>query len=144
VSILITNDDISWAEKILLPLGKHFDDEQKAVIKCFETKDILACPGSGKSTAMLAKLLILSQQMPLENNKGICVLTHTNVAIDEIRNKASVSASKLFSYPNHFGTIQSFVDKYLAIPSYILRFKKRPRYIDNEVFNSVIQKSYNT
>ena len=140
----ITNDDISWAEHILLPPGEHFDDEQKAVIRCFETKDILACPGSGKTTALLAKLLILSQQMPLENNRGICVLTHTNVAIDEIRKKAGVSASKLFSYPNHFGTIQSFVDKFFAIPSYILRFEKRPMYIDNEVFNSVIERSYNT
>ncbi|MDP8218141.1 MAG: UvrD-helicase domain-containing protein [Candidatus Theseobacter exili] len=142
--ILITNDDISWAEHILLPLGKYFNEEQKAVIRCLETKDILACPGSGKTTALLAKLLILSRQMPLENNRGICVLTHTNVAIDEIRKKAGVSASKLFSYPNHFGTIQSFVDKFLAIPSYILRFEKRPMYIDNEVFNSVIERSYNT
>jgi hypothetical protein len=144
VSIVITNDDISWAEKILLPPSEHFDEEQKAVIKCFETKDTLACPGSGKTKALLAKLLILSRQLPFENNRGICVLTHTNVAIDEIKSHASFASQKLFNYPNHFGTIQSFVDKYLAIPSYILRFKKRPRYIDNEVFNSIIEKSYNT
>lgn len=142
--IIITNEDISWAERMLLPPGEHFEEEQKAVIKCFETKDILACPGSGKTTALLAKLLILSQQMPLENNRGICVLTHTNVAINEIKNHASFASQKLFNYPNHFGTIQSFVDKYLAIPAYILRFNKRPRYVDNEVFNSVIERSYNT
>ena len=64
--------------------------------------------------------------MPLENNRGICVLTHTNVAIDKIKLEAETYASKLFSYPNHFGTIQSFVDKYLAIPWYILKFNKRP------------------
>jgi len=144
MQIIITNNDISWAERILLPPGGHFDEEQKAVIRCFETKDILACPGSGKTTALLAKLLILSKQMPLENNKGICVLTHTNVAINEIKNHPYFASQKLFNYPNHFGTIQSFVDKYLAIPSYILRFKKRPLYVDNEVFNSVIERSYNT
>lgn len=142
--ILITNDDISWAEHILLPPDEHFDEEQKAAIRCFETKDILACPGSGKTAALLAKLLILSRRMPLENNRGICVLTHTNVAINEIKSHAYFASQKLFNYPNHFGTIQSFVDKYLAIPSYILRFKKRPRYVDNEVFNSVIERSYNT
>jgi ATP-dependent DNA helicase UvrD/PcrA len=142
--IIITNDDISWAERNLLPPGEHFDEEQKVIIKCFETKDILACPGSGKTKALIAKLLILSQQMPLENNRGICVLTHTNVAINEIKSHAYFASKKLFNYPNHFGTIQSFVDKYLAIPSYILRFNKRPRYIDNEVFYSVIERSYNT
>ena len=142
--IIITNDDISWAESILLSLSEHFDEEQKAVIRCFETIDILACPGSGKTKALLAKLLILSRQMPLENNRGICVLTHTNVAINEIKRHAYFVSQKLFNYPNHFGTIQSFVDKYLAIPAYILRFNKRPMYVDNEVFNSVIERSYNT
>ena len=142
--IIITNDDISWAESILLAAGEHFDEEQKAVIRCSETKDILACPGSGKTTTLLAKLLILSRQMPLENNRGICVLTHTNVAINDIKSRAYFASQKLFNYPNHFGTIQSFVDKYLAIPAYILRFKKRPLYVDNEVFNSIIERSYNT
>jgi DNA helicase-2/ATP-dependent DNA helicase PcrA len=143
VRIIINDADISWAESILLPSGKHFDEEQKAVIRSFETKDILACPGSGKTKALLAKLLILSRQMPLENNRGICVLTHTNVAINEIKSHAYFASQKLFNYPNHFGTIQSFVDKYLAIPAYILRFSKRPVYIDDEVFNSVIERSYN-
>ena len=144
MSIIITNEDITWAESILLPTGEHFDEEQQAVIKSFETKDIIACPGSGKTTALIAKLLILSKRMPLENNRGVCVLTHTNVAINEIKSHASLTFQKLFKYPNHFGTIQSFVDKFLAIPAYVLKFKKRPMYIDNEVFNSVIKKSYNT
>ena len=82
--------------------------------------------------------------MPLENNSGICVLTHTNVAINEIKSRAYFASQKLFNYPNHFGTIQSFVDKYLAIPAYILRFKKRPLYVDNEVFNSIVERSYDT
>lgn len=142
--IIITNDDISWVESILLPPGEHFDEERQTVIRCLETKDILACPGSGKTMALLAKLLILSRKMPLENNRGICVLTHTNVAINGIKSRAYFASQKLFNYPNHFGTIQSFVDKYLAIPSYILKFNKRPEYVDNEVFNSVIKKNYNT
>ena len=131
---IITNDEISWAESILLPTGKHFDEEQKAVIRCLETKDIVACPGSGKTTALIAKLLILSRKMPLENNRGICVLTHTNVAINEIKSHAYFASQKLFNYPNHFGTIQSFVDKYLAIPAYINKFNRRPLFINNEIY----------
>ncbi len=126
--------NISWAERILLPPGEHFDKEQKVVIKCFETKDILACPGSGKTKALIAKLLILSRQMPLENNRGICVLTHTNVAINEIKSHAYFASKKLSNYPNHFGTIQSFVDKYLAIPTYINQFNRRPLFINNEIY----------
>ncbi len=144
MKIIINDNDINWAENILLPPGEHFDDERKAVIKCLESKDILACPGSGKTTTLLAKLLILSRQMPFENNRGICVLTHTNVAIDKIKTQASFASYKLFNYPNHFGTIQSFVDKYLTLPAYILRYKKRPKYIDNEIYDSIIKKNYQT
>ncbi len=132
--IIITNDDISWAEGILLPHGEHFDEERQAIIKCLETKDVLACPGSGKTTALLAKLLIISRKMPLENNRGICVLTHTNVAINEMKSHACFASQKLFNYPNHFGTIQSFVDKYLAIPAYINQFNRRPLFINNEIY----------
>ena len=132
--IIITNDDISWVESILLPPGEHFDEERQAVIRCLETKDILACPGSGKTTALVAKLLILSRKIPLENNGGICVLTHTNAAINEIKSHAYFASQKLFNYPNHFGTIQSFVDKYLAIPAYINKFNRRPLFINNEIY----------
>ena len=132
--ISITNDDISWVESILLPPGEYFDEERQAVIRCLETKDILACPGSGKTTALVAKLLILSRKMPLENNRGICVLTHTNVAINEIKSHAYFASQKIFNYPNHFGTIQSFVDKYLAIPAYINKFNRRPLFINNEIY----------
>lgn len=134
MQINISNKDIYWAERILLPTGEQFDEEQKAVIKCFETKDICACPGSGKTMALLAKLLILSQHMPLKNNRGICVLTHTNVAIDKIKSHTDFAFGKLFNYPNHFGTIQSFVDKYLAIPAYIDKFNRRLLFIDIEKY----------
>jgi len=144
MQINITDNEISWAERILLSPGKHLSDEQKAVIRCFENKDIIACPGSGKTTALVAKLLILSRKKPLKNNRGICVFTHTNVAINEIKDHALFASQNLFNYPNYFGTIQCFIDKYLAIPAYILKFNKRLRYIDNEVFNSVIERSYNS
>jgi superfamily I DNA/RNA helicase len=64
--------------------------------------------------------------MPFENNKGICVLTHTNVAINEIKNNLGDSAKLLLSYPNFVGTIQSFIDKYLAIPASIIYCGTRP------------------
>lgn len=138
----ITDDDITYIEKLVLPEGEFFDADRRNVIKCMETADIQACPGSGKTTALLAKLLILSNQLPLKDNRGICVLTHTNVAIDEIKDRLGLSAGKLFSYPNHFGTIQSFVDKYLAIPFYINNFGRRPTIINNDWYSSKINSRF--
>lgn len=129
--IEITDEDI---EKIEYKLGLSFDDDSKEFIKCLDTKDIQACPGAGKTTSLVAKLGILSKYMPFPDNSGILVLTHTNVAVDEIKEKLGVDAEKLLRYPNHIGTFQSFINKYLAIPMYIKKFDKRPEKIDSEIF----------
>lgn len=140
--IEISDMDIEYAEKIFLPEGCSFDLERRDVIKCMESKDIQACPGSGKTTSLLAKLAILAQWMPLEDNKGICVLTHTNVAINEIKGKLGRKGDILFSYPNYFGTIQSFVDRYLAIPACIYYYNTRPSKIDSDSYDFEIIKRY--
>lgn len=138
----ITEDDIVYAEKLLLPAGHSFNDERRAFIRCMESRDVIACPGSGKTTALLAKLVILARKMPFEENRGICVLTHTNVAIDEIKRRAGHAADALFQYPNFFGTIQSFVNQFLAIPGYKSEFGKPIVAIDNDRFFSILEKKY--
>ena len=140
--IAILDEDIKYAERIFLPEGTSFDTERVNIIKCLESKDIQACPGSGKTTTLLAKLAIIAEKMPFENDKGICVLTHTNVAINEIKDKLGSKGKVLFEYPNFFGTIQSFVDKFLAIPEYIELFGTKPYIIDDEVYNEIISKKY--
>jgi len=134
----ITDEDIKKAEKIFFPNGGAFSDpnnERRSFIKCLDKHlHVQACPGSGKTTALLAKLYLLSEKMPFENNRGICVLTHTNVAIDIIKQKLDDKANRLLSYPNFFSTIQSFVDKYLAIPFYTKIYGYKPKFIDNEFF----------
>ena len=133
-AIDITENDIEYAEKILLAEGQHFDDERRAFIKNLKIIDLQAVPGSGKTTALLAKLLILERKLPFADNSGILVLSHTNVAIDEIKHKIKLYCPKLFRYPNFIGTIQSFVDEFLAIPYYTTIFKKKPVRIDNEIY----------
>ena len=112
----ISDQDIESTEKLLLPEGAHFPEDARNVIRCWHSIDVAACPGSGKTTVLLAKLKLLVDRMPLENAAGICVLSHTNVAVDEIRKRLSNYAGKLLSYPNYIGTIQSFVDKFVTIP----------------------------
>jgi hypothetical protein len=80
--------------------------------------DVQACPGSGKTTLVGLKLLCLVQKWTAQR-QGICVLTHTNVARDEILKCLSghPSGFALRSYPHFIGTIQEFINTYLALPS---------------------------
>ena len=137
-----SEEDIRYAESLLLSKNQRFEDDKIEIIRCNESKDIKACPGSGKTTTLLAKLAILANRMPFENNQGICVLTHTNVAINEIKNKLGHKSDILFSYPNHFGTIQSFVDKFLAIPNFIEKFGYKLKYIDDDSSKHKIRENY--
>ncbi|WP_429975735.1 UvrD-helicase domain-containing protein [Enterococcus sp. DIV0086] len=83
----ITDDDIQICEELLLPSGCNFTEEQIKLIKCLDSTEIIACPGSGKTTLLLAKLLSVTNHYPLKHNSGVCVLSHTNVAINEIQDK---------------------------------------------------------
>lgn len=123
--MLATETEIQYAEKLLLPVGHTFSDNRKEIILNNESTDFHACPGSGKTTTLLAKIIILANRMPLPNGKGICVLTHTNVAIDEIKAHLGEKANILFSYPNFFGTFQTFVHKYFATQA-LQHFYKSP------------------
>lgn len=133
--INITDADIGYAEKILLPEGKEFDTARRTFIRDLTTLDLQAVPGSGKTTALLAKLLILEKYMPLKNGRGVLVISHTNSAVDEIKDRIGKHCPKLFAYPNFVGTIQSFVNKFLAIPFYTNKFKKTPSRIDSEIYD---------
>lgn len=142
----ITEHDIKRVELIFFNGNGSFEDdksERYQFISCINKSiDLEACPGSGKTTSLLAKLYLLSEKMPFENGRGICVLTHTNVAINEIKNRLRVKADRLFQYPNFFGTIQSFVDKYLAIPSYVNKYRKRPYAIDSQRAANRLKSTY--
>lgn len=53
-----------------------------------------------------------------EEGRGICVLSHTNVAREEIQERLGTSdiGKKLLSYPHFIGTFQSFIDTFISIP----------------------------
>lgn len=138
----VTEDDIKYVEKILFGKVNVFDKEERIpIIENFrESFDVNACPGSGKTTVLLAKLIILSRKIPLNNGQGVCVLTHTNVAIDEIKNKLGEKSDVLFKYPNYFGTIQSFIDKYLAIPYFKRQTQENIKSIDDDIYRNHISK----
>ena len=90
-------DDIHIAEAERLLIGNnHFDQERLDFIKSLDSCDLLAVPGSGKTTALQAKLYCLSKLRPFSSMSGILVMSHTNVAVDEIKKKLSQSCPELF------------------------------------------------
>ena len=139
--IVITPDDIALAERILLSKDHHFDeDERIPFIQRFDTVDVQAVPGSGKTTALLAKLIVLEKNLPFVDGSGILVLSHTNTAVEKIEKEIKRYCPKLFSYPNYVGTIQGFVNKFLAIPFYRNCYKKSPVLFDSELYKEKIIK----
>lgn len=119
---LIREGDVSWAAALMglgpdgfAPVGE--DDSRLRAMLRLDTVDFEACPGSGKTTLLVAKLAVLAMRWP-HRQQGICVLSHTNAARNEISAKLSNSAagSALTRYPHFVGTIHSFVNEYLALP----------------------------
>ena len=112
----IVDKELEIVENILLEKGCHFANDAKEVIRYWKSVDVAACPGSGKTTVLLAKLKLLADRMPLKKGSGVCVLSHTNVAVNEIKTKLSNYADLLMGYPNYVGTIQSFIDQFVTKP----------------------------
>ena len=137
----INPDHIKKAEAILIG-GNEFNDERIKFINCLDTFDLLAVPGSGKTTALLAKLYCIAQQLPLENNAGILVLSHTNHAIEEIEKVLKPICPQLFSYPNFVGTVQSFANKFVANQACFDLYGSYIRKNDDEMYFYEVEKFY--
>ncbi len=134
--LIIKDCEIEEAEKVLLPEGSFFSDEARSIIRYWDSCEVLACPGSGKTTVLLAKLKMLANRMPLNNNAGICVLSHTNVAVNEIKAHMKEEASKLLGYPNFVGTIQSFIDKFITLPFIRTQTSEPIQFVDTVTYSS--------
>ncbi|MFJ6943326.1 UvrD-helicase domain-containing protein [Streptomyces wuyuanensis] len=92
--------------------------EQWDFIQSAESLDLQAAPGSGKTSLIGLKLALLCQGWN-SPTRGICVLSHTNTAKDEIihRLAASPAGRRLLQYPHFIGTIQAFTNTFFALPA---------------------------
>lgn len=89
---------------------------------------VKACPGSGKTTAVTEKVYRFIKNW---NNKksGIAVLSFTNIAADEIKEKLEKKERNLeIGYPHFTGTLDSFFNTYIFLPygHLVMNCKKRP------------------
>src|SRR3989344_2617478 len=102
----ITDQEIEKAEKKILGDSLHFNDQQKNYLKCLDSIHIQAYAGTGKTSTMVGKLHVLAQKNVWKNGRGICVISHTNVAVNEIKKHVAKHYPSIMEYPNFIGTIQ--------------------------------------
>jgi len=136
----IKSENIAKAEQLLLPDGCHFDEERIQFINRLESGDLLAVPGSGKATVLRAKLYCMAKELPMKDGRGILALSHTNVAVDELKKMLQNHCPQLFEYPNFIGTIQEFVDTFLALPYYVQMYGHREDMIDEDRYVQVCER----
>ena len=111
----ITDADVDWVGTVM---GLDpFDRPRRNFLKTRSTVDLSACPGSGKTTLIVAKLAILARKWPYRTN-GVCVLSHTNVAREQIEHRLgrTVVGQRLLSYPHFIDTIHGFVNRFFSLP----------------------------
>lgn len=130
---VLDTSDLTFLQSVM-PTLDFSDDERQAAILTMSSQDFQAAPGSGKTTLLAAKLMLLARKWK-SPHQGICVISHTNVAKNEIGRRLSATAkgAAVLGYPHFIGTIHSFVNTFLALP-YLHACGGEIDVIDNEVF----------
>lgn len=132
---IVTDEEIKKAEQDVFGSGLHFNAKQRAFLKCLDSCYLQAYAGTGKTSVIVGKLHILAQKKVWQNSRGVCVISHTNVAVDEIKKHVAKHYPEVMGYPNFVGTIQEFVNKFLFIPFLAnkglqIKFQDDSRYFD--------------
>lgn len=113
---------------------KQLTESQEAIIKLQDKNILKACPGSGK-TFVVAHKVAYDYKLWKDKNKGMAILSFTNVAKREIDKKIQeISGIKELPYPHFIGTLDAFISHYIFLPfgQLIMKCSNRPSIIDND------------
>jgi len=105
-------------------------DEQNEVSTHPEAVFVNACPGSGKTRAVLARVANILEDIP--SRKGVAVLSFTNTAVDEfIERSQKVGLDQIVRFPNFVGTFDAFIRHFLVLPYGVPNVNVRPTVLDS-------------
>ena len=103
-------------------------DEQQALVDHADGHLFAeACPGAGKTRAIVARHL---RRISEEPRKGIALLSFTNAAIDEVKGRCGDMPDALKA-PHFVGTFDSFINRFISRPLYVRFYGKTPRFIES-------------
>ena len=89
-----------------------------------------ACPGAGKTRTIIARLARIAARLP--PRRGVAVLSFTNTAVDEFRERCqSAGLDSLLKHPSFMGTIDAFVRQFVALPSCATTSPLQPIILDS-------------
>ncbi|MEU0401888.1 UvrD-helicase domain-containing protein [Streptomyces sp. NPDC006197] len=130
----LAKDKVESLAQILgldLPHAEQWDFVQSEL-----SQDLQAAPGSGKTTLIGLKLALLAGAWT-SRTQGICVLSHTNTAKNEIINRLTAvpDGRRFLQYPHFIGTIQSFANTFLALPA-IRALGYEVQAVDDDVYEA--------
>lgn len=96
--------------------------QRKAYLDARGYTILTACPGSGKTTSIVKKLLIVSHycEEHYGSHTGFACLSFTNKACAELKQKYREMHDDRLTFPNEVLTIDSFIMQYVVLPFWYL------------------------
>jgi hypothetical protein len=105
-------------------------DEQAALAAHNGGAFVHACPGAGKTRTIIARLARIASELP--PRRGIAVLSFTNSAVDEFRERCrSAAIESLLKHPSFMGTLDAFVRYFVVLPGCAATTTVRPIIVDS-------------
>lgn len=114
---------------------KSLSQRQREIVDCPDRRiAVKACPGSGKTFSVTARLAKLLHEDNLGRHQGVAVISFTNTACEEIRKSLPKFDIKDVGYPHYIGTIDSFINNYIFLPygHLIMDCNRRPEVVGTE------------
>jgi ATP-dependent DNA helicase UvrD/PcrA len=102
-------------------------DEQRHLVLADGNLFVEACPGSGKTRAIVARFL---RRIAGESRKGIGLLSFTTAAVDEVKARCGDRPDALV-VPHFVGTFDAFINRFITKPSYAQQYGQTPRFIES-------------
>ncbi|WP_238011560.1 ATP-dependent helicase [Dactylosporangium sp. AC04546] len=104
-----------------------FSDAQRALIEKSGSVYVPACPGAGKTQSIVERFI---ERPGVTPRKGVALLSFTNAAINEARQRCA-RRPELLTSPNFVGTIDSFINRFIVSPLYVALTRVRPTFKDS-------------
>jgi DNA helicase II / ATP-dependent DNA helicase PcrA len=105
-------------------------DEQRAFANHIPGAFVEACPGAGKTRAIVARIARVAPTLP--RRCGIAILSFTNSAIEEFITRChALGLNSALRHPGFVGTFDAFLRHFFFIPGGIEDLRIRPTVVDN-------------
>lgn len=105
-------------------------DEQQAFVDHLPGAFVEACPGSGKTQTIVARLARIAPSLP--RRRGLAVLSFTNSAIEEFISRChAMTLDNILRHPGFIGTFDAFLRRFFLTGGGIEGIPNRPIIVDS-------------